>query len=121
MNNNPVYHPNRCTNGCKYTSVDPSRYICFHPRFIGGDGDGVGLLAEEKEFVKRMGCAAYESDKSKTLKAIVDEFIIENEITCGETVYQCDWVDENALPFIEALVKHEGYYDMETKKVVKKV
>lgn len=120
MSNDPAYHPNRCTNGCKFASADPSRYVCYHKRFIGGDGDGVGLLAEEKEFVKRMGCAAYESKTTKSLKEIVDKFIIDNEITCGESIYQCDCVSENALPLIEDLTDAEGFFDDNTKQVVKK-
>lgn len=31
------------------------------------------------------------------------KFLIDNKITCGEEVYQCDWIIENAYSFIEEL------------------
>ena len=33
----------------------------------------------------------------------VIKFMIDNRISCGETVYQCDWVIENAYEFIDEL------------------
>ena len=35
------------------------KWVCRHPYFIGCDGGGVGLLEDEKYFVKRMGCAEF--------------------------------------------------------------
>lgn len=35
----------------------------------------------------------------------VKRFMIENKITCEETIHQCDWVIENAYEFIEDLFK----------------
>ena len=52
-----MYHECRCTNGCEYQHE--SQWVCFHPKAIGCDGDGVGLIEYEKDFVKRMGCASY--------------------------------------------------------------
>ena len=52
------YHSHCCVNDCKYMMA--SRWVCIHPRFIGRDGNGVGLTEMEKEFVKRMGCCRYE-------------------------------------------------------------
>lgn len=52
-----MYHECRCTNGCEYQHG--SQWVCFHPKAIGCDGDGVGLIEYEKDFVKRMGCASY--------------------------------------------------------------
>jgi hypothetical protein len=56
-----MYHRQICINGCIYQHGSP--WVCFHPRAIGGDGDGVGLTEYEKEHVKRMGCATYTSCK----------------------------------------------------------
>ena len=41
---------------------------------------------------------------------LVKEFIKENKISCPECIYQCDWVIENSLPFIEKLCDEVGYY-----------
>jgi hypothetical protein len=54
-------HPNNCLNGCKHTFGSP--FVCFHPNYIGLDGNGVGLTEMEKEFVYRMGCASFDKNK----------------------------------------------------------
>lgn len=35
----------------------------------------------------------------------VFRFMVENRVTCEETVSQCDWVIENAYEFIEDLFR----------------
>lgn len=47
---------------------------------------------------------------SKTLLDICRKFIDDNQIRCGELIYQCDHVAENALPFLEAVCNLVGYY-----------
>jgi hypothetical protein len=44
-----------------------------------------------------------EYDVKEQLFEIVMKFMLENEITCEETIHQCDWVIENAYEFIEKL------------------
>lgn len=43
------------------------------------------------------------------LKAIVQNFVIAQNIYCAETIYQTDRVIENAYEFIEDLVEIVGY------------
>lgn len=38
----------------------------------------------------------------------VFEFMAANRITCEETIYQCDWVIENAYEFLSDLFKIMG-------------
>ena len=47
------------------------------------------------------------------LKKTVKKFIKENEIHCPETIYQCDWVAQNALEFIEELCDIVGYENLD--------
>lgn len=42
---------------------------------------------------------------------IVEDFIKKQEITCAETIWQTDWVIENAYKLIEDLCEVVGYYD----------
>lgn len=42
---------------------------------------------------------------------IVEDFIKKQEITCAETIWQSDWVIENAYKLIEDLCEVVGYYD----------
>lgn len=51
-------------------------------------------------------------DEAKLLK-ICQAFIKKQEITCAETIHQCDWVIENALEFIEDICDVVGYVDYE--------
>ena len=46
----------------------------------------------------------------------VEKFIDEQKISCGEAIYQCDWVSENALEFIEELCDIVGYYEYEDEE-----
>lgn len=51
---------------------------------------------------------SYYDENEKTYKELYEkvmEFMIENEITCVETIGQCDWVIQNAYEFIEDLFK----------------
>lgn len=47
--------------------------------------------------------------QSMTLFKIVQDFIDKQDITCAETIYQTDWVIENAYEFIERLCNVVGY------------
>lgn len=40
---------------------------------------------------------------------IVEDFIKKQEITCAETIWQTDWVIENAYKLIEDLCETVGY------------
>jgi hypothetical protein len=40
---------------------------------------------------------------SSSIEKICREFLIENKISVGETIYQCDWVIENAYEFIDEI------------------
>lgn len=65
MNKHRFPHSNNCLNKCIHTFGSP--WVCFHPNAIGKDGDGVGLTELEREHVKRLGCASYESSISDEL------------------------------------------------------
>jgi DNA-directed RNA polymerase subunit RPC12/RpoP len=39
-----------------------------------------------------------------------NEFIKHNQISCPETIHQCDWVNENSYEFIEKICEIVGYY-----------
>lgn len=43
------------------------------------------------------------------LVEIIRDFVEDNGITCNETIWQTDWVSENALPLISQLVEIVGY------------
>lgn len=47
------------------------------------------------------------------IKAIIQNFIEEQDITCAETIYQSDRVIVNAYDFIEELVELVGYKESE--------
>ena len=53
-------------------------------------------------------------EQDDKLRQIVKEFIQTHQITCAETIYQCDWVIEKAYYFIERLCDEVGYYTDET-------
>lgn len=39
------------------------------------------------------------------------KFVEDQRISCAETVYQCDWVIENAYEFIEKVAERVGYFE----------
>lgn len=43
-------------------------------------------------------------------------FIKEQEIGCAETIYQTDWVIENAYEFVEAVCDVVGYLPLEDEE-----
>lgn len=45
----------------------------------------------------------------KELFKAVTDFMKEQNITCPETIFQCDWVSENSLKFIAKLCDIVGY------------
>jgi len=47
------------------------------------------------------------------LTEICKKFVADNTISCGETIYQCDWVIENAYEFIESICEVVGYHQYE--------
>jgi hypothetical protein len=61
-----VNKPNLYCNTCTYHH-GATPYLCFHPNYIGRDGDGVSLTAMEQELVKRMGCFSHSNARDKIL------------------------------------------------------
>lgn len=47
--------------------------------------------------------------KLKKLHNVCAKFINEHNISCEETIYQCDWVIENAYGLIENICDIVGY------------
>lgn len=48
--------------------------------------------------------------RKEKLWLLCEEFIEDNHISCGETIYQCDWVVEHSLKFIEKIAEIVGFY-----------
>jgi hypothetical protein len=48
-------------------------------------------------------------DLQKVFNSVIN-FMIENDVTCEETIYQCDWVIENAYDFMADLFKNVKTY-----------
>lgn len=48
-------------------------------------------------------------ENAQDLWTACEEFIKENDITCAETIYQTDWVIENAYTLIAEICKIVGY------------
>lgn len=44
---------------------------------------------------------------------VCERFVKDMEISCVETIYQCDWVIENAYEFVEDICKLVGYVEEE--------
>lgn len=40
-----------------------------------------------------------------------NEFVEKQRISCPETIYQTDWIIENAYEFIEQICNVVGYYE----------
>lgn len=51
------------------------------------------------------------NDVAISVLEIVEDFIKKQEIACAETIWQTDWVIENAYKLIEDLCEVVGYYD----------
>lgn len=51
--------------------------------------------------------------KEKKLGKIIKNWIKENEVTCAESIYQCDRVQENMYELVEKLCKVVGYHSIE--------
>jgi len=49
-------------------------------------------------------------DKQTELMELCRNFIIDNKISCSESIYQCDCVNENACELIEKICNIVGYY-----------
>lgn len=49
--------------------------------------------------------------RAMILHDIVSQFIADNKITCAETIYQTDRIQENSLVLIEQLAEVVGYVD----------
>jgi hypothetical protein len=47
---------------------------------------------------------------AEKLMEFCKKFIAEQQISSGETIYQCDWVIENACEFIEGVCEIVGYH-----------
>ena len=52
-------------------------------------------------------------DQRKKLWAFVEHFVKENEVSCEESVYQMDSIQENALEFTAECCKLVGFYEHE--------
>ncbi|WP_298983398.1 hypothetical protein [uncultured Roseibium sp.] len=55
------------------------------------------------------------SEKTKEQKLLehVEKFIDDQKITCEETIYQTDWVIENAYKFIADCCEIVGYAELD--------
>ena len=60
----------------------------------------VDCVKENTELRKQLQQAQAKAERYEILFERVVKFMIDNEITCEETIYQCDWVIENAYEFI---------------------
>jgi hypothetical protein len=47
----------------------------------------------------------------RRIEALCRKFIEDNKIGSLETIYQCDWVIENAYEFIASVAEIVGYYN----------
>lgn len=56
-----------------------------------------------------------QTKKEKELFKLCQKFIKEQGIGCPETIYQTDWVIENAYTFIEDICNIVGYEEDEDK------
>jgi len=59
-------------------------------------------------------------EKEQKLMELCKKFIVDNTISCPETICQCDWVIEHAYDFIEDICEIVGYHNCQlpTTKVV---
>lgn len=48
-------------------------------------------------------------EQKDKLVDVCQKFVHDNKISCGETIYQCEWVIEHAYEFIEEIVDIIGY------------
>lgn len=55
-------------------------------------------------------------EQKEALWEAVTRFVDEQRISCGEAVYQTDWVAENSLELIEELCDIVGYYEYEDEE-----
>ena len=65
-------------------------------------------FCESKKDNKQMN-----KDRIKLFKEC-HKFIVDNKISCPESIAQCDHVIENAYEFIENVCNIVGYYDYDT-------
>ncbi len=49
------------------------------------------------------------AEKAEAVLQIVEQFVKDQSIHCAETIWQCDWVIENAYEFIDDLVSIAGF------------
>lgn len=81
----------------------------------------MGMLKNSTHFIQQYARRSVEvrcDDMSnaqirKELFRLCEEFIIDNEITCPESVYQVDAVMGNAYEFIEEICNIIGYASIE--------
>lgn len=55
-------------------------------------------------------------EQKEALWEAVTRFIDENQISCGEAIYQMDHVSENSLELIEELCDIVGYHEYEDEE-----
>ena len=51
--------------------------------------------------------------KAEKLEKFCKKWIDKMEISCSESIYQLDYVEEESLPFIEEICKRVGYFKHE--------
>ncbi len=49
------------------------------------------------------------TEKAEAVLQIIEQFVKDQRIYCAETIWQCDWVIENAYEFIDDLVSIAGF------------
>jgi len=75
--------------------------------------DSEKLLLERKktrQLRKQLKVSSKENQQIE-LSALCKKFITDNEISCGESIWQCDRVSENAPEFIEQVAEIVGYHE----------
>ena len=62
-----------------------------------------------RESIKQLESAESRAALAEKVLCIVDRFIVEQRITCVETIYQTDRVSENACEFIDRICAVAGF------------
>ena len=79
-------------------------FLCFHPDYIGCDGDGVSLTVQEQEFVKRMGCANHSQAQEYLMKDVIK--VLESHVT--DIVNRRSIGDGSTYRYVIKLIRGDG-------------
>lgn len=79
------------------------------------------MIMKDEEYFSRMGKRSGEAKREdmsnaqirKELFRVCEQFIMDNQITCPETIWQCDGVVGNVYEFIEEICNVIGYASIE--------